>query len=221
MQFEHPFTAIIAGPTGSGKTQLVKNILLNAKTMINPPPHRIIWYYSEWQEELASALASIQIEWVQGTPSIEDFTVGGSRPILVIVDDQMLEAGKKMSDLFTKGSHHRNLSVFFLVQNFFEKNQRTVSLNAQYVVFFKNPRSKSQFSFLARDMYPDDWRFLVDAYNDATAPPHGYLMIDLKQGTSDYLRCLTNILPDQRTAVYVSKKTALLPAFQSFVVQSW
>ena len=37
----------------------------------------------------------------------------------LILDDQMDEAGdsKTLSKLFTKGSHHRNLTVIYLVQN--------------------------------------------------------------------------------------------------------
>ena len=53
---------------------------------------------------------------------------------LLVVDDQMEEAGKstERSSLFTKGSHHLNLTIVYLVQNIFDKGQahRTVSLNS-------------------------------------------------------------------------------------------
>ena len=40
---QHPFSMLLVGPTGSGKTSLLKKILEN--NMIEPAPHYIIWYY--------------------------------------------------------------------------------------------------------------------------------------------------------------------------------
>ena len=50
-------------------------------------------------------------------------------------------ADETVANLFTKGSHHRNVSVVFLAQNLLPKNKcaRTMSLNAHYIVLFKNP----------------------------------------------------------------------------------
>jgi len=47
--------------------------------------------------------------------------------------------------MFTKISHHRNVSVVYLTQNVFDKNKyaRTISLNAHYLVLIKNPRDAS------------------------------------------------------------------------------
>ena len=47
----------------------------------------------------------------------------GREPILLIVDDLMQETNETIANLFTKGSHHRNVSVLFLVQNLFPKKQ--------------------------------------------------------------------------------------------------
>ena len=48
-RWQHPFTCIVAGPTGCGKTTFVARLLRNASAMIDPPPERITWYYGEWQ----------------------------------------------------------------------------------------------------------------------------------------------------------------------------
>ena len=48
-RWQHPFTCIVAGPTGCGKTTFVARLLRNAAAMIDPPPERITWYYGEWQ----------------------------------------------------------------------------------------------------------------------------------------------------------------------------
>ena len=92
---------------------------------------------------------------------------------------------KRICDLFTKGSHHRNLSVICLVQNLYYqgKESRTMSLNSQYLVLFNNPRDQQQITVLARQMYPGQSEKFLSTYRMATSKPFGYLLIDLKPDT--------------------------------------
>ena len=48
-QLVHPFTCMVAGMTGSGKTVWVQSLLQQAQTVIDQPKERIIWCYSQWQ----------------------------------------------------------------------------------------------------------------------------------------------------------------------------
>ena len=67
----------------------------------------------------------------------------------------MQKTDETVANLFTKGSHHRNVSVVFLAQNLFPKNKfaRTMRLNAHYIVLFKNPeRCESVCKFGASDV---------------------------------------------------------------------
>ena len=75
---------------------------------------------------------------------------------LIILNDLMDEASKsiKITQLFTRGRHD-NLSVIYLTQNLFHKNQRALSLNSDYMVIFKNPQHNSQFVTTARQTRPD------------------------------------------------------------------
>jgi hypothetical protein len=97
------------------------------------------------------------------------------------------------------------LGIFNLVQNFFCKGQRDISLNCHYIIFFNNPRDKHQISQLARQMAPHKWRYILDAYIDATSKPHGYLLLDLTQQTTDDRRVRTNIFPGERQYGYLPK----------------
>ena len=67
---------------------------------------------------------------------------------LIVLDDLIAQSGedKRIIDLFTKGSHHRNLSVIFIVQNIFHRGRETKNfiLNAHYIVLFKSLRDKQQ-----------------------------------------------------------------------------
>ena len=67
-----------------------------------------------------------------------------SDPNLLILEDQMSEASntKSLSNIFTKRSNHRNVSILCLIQIKFDKGKssRTVSLNSHYTVVFRNLR---------------------------------------------------------------------------------
>ena len=85
--------------------------------------------------------------------------------------------------------------MIYVVQNLFEKGpeSRTVSLNAHYMVIFKNPRDASQISHLARQMYPGRGKYLQEAFVHATSKPYGYLLVDARQETPEHLRLRTKI----------------------------
>ena len=62
----------------------------------------------------------------------------------------MDEASKslKVTQLFTRGRHD-NLSVIYVTQNLFHKNQRAFIVNSNYMVTFKNPHDNSEFAPIA------------------------------------------------------------------------
>ena len=95
----------------------------------------------------------------------------------------------------------------YLTQNLFYKSKqtRTMSLNAHYIVLFKNPRDAMQISTLGRQMYPGQNKFLVEAFKNATEKPFGYLLLDLKPDTDEKYRVRTNIFPDERQYVYIPR----------------
>lgn len=201
-RWNHAFSSIIAGPSGSGKTVFVRRFLAHLSDMVVPVPEEIIWYYGEWQQ-LYSDMKGVK--FIEGLPDIEQWR--GDKRRLVIIDDLMAETDQRVTHLFTKGSHHRDLSVIYIVQNLFGKNkeQRTISLNAHYIVLFKNPRDGSQITHLAKQMYPGRVAYMQDAFKDATKDPHGYLLVDLRQETPEQLRLRTHIFPDEQQVVYVPK----------------
>jgi len=138
----------------------------------------------------------VLVHFEEGLPHLSDEVFDGSEPSLIV-----------RYHIFTKISHHRNISILHLTQNLFDKNKyaRTISLNAHYIVLFKNPRDASQFAMLARQMYPNASKFALEAYRDATERPFGYLFVDLKPDQDERCRLRTNIFPDEMQYVYVRK----------------
>ena len=193
--FRHPFTMLLAGRTSFGKTTWMKNLLQQAETVINPPPRKIIWFYKRWQPAYSELQGIIPyIDFVQGIEKQEP----DGQPTLYIYNDLMKDATRNadICEMYTEGSHHCNLSVICLLQNLYHqgKENRTMNLNTQYIVLFKNPRDQQQVAHLARQMYPNNWQLFLDAYQSATKEPYGYLLVDLKQDTADDARLKTKVI---------------------------
>lgn len=131
LRFKHPCTILAAGPTGSGKTVLVRKILQHYNECfenISSPPS-VIWCYGQWQASYLDNVGNgVQIQYHEGL--INERMVESKRPDIVIVDDLMNELGgdDALVNLFTKGSHHLNLTVIFIVQVFFIKDHTCVQL---------------------------------------------------------------------------------------------
>ena len=206
--FIHPFTCLVVGPTQSGKTHFLHKILKYNKSLINVPPEKIIFCYSEWQSTYNEFKKNFEsIQFYQGIFDIEKLE--STTTNLIIFDDLMNQCNEseQVMNLFTVGSHHKNTSVFFLTQNIFSKGKftRDISLNSNYLIIFKNPRDQLQFQILARQMFPNNTKFIKESFEDATKNPHGYLLIDLKQSTDTRNRIQTTILPFERRIIYTSK----------------
>ena len=175
---------------------------VTSHTLVSVPPEKITWCYGEWQP-LYSTLSSIHlnIECIEDLPDLPSFYSKNRN--LVVIDDLMSETDERVTKLFKK-SHHCNTSVIYLVQNVFPKGKenRTISIYAQYMVLFKNPRDNTQVVNVAKQMFPGRIEYMQDAFRHATSVPHDYLFVDLKQSTPEHLRLRSNIIPDSGTYQY-------------------
>lgn len=211
--FRQPFTMIIAGPTMSGKTCFMMD-LLSYPTSIHPTPKRVLWCYGTINNSQFSEISKrskYPISFHKGIPLMEDIKPGSN--LLIVLDDLMEDVGKSsdISHLFTRGVHHNNISVVLITQNIFHqgKKMRDISLNSNYFILFKNPRDARQISFLSTQIFPGSPKYLPDAFRQATERPHGYLVIDLTQKTDTDKRVLTNIFPHQKCYFFIPKKNTL------------
>ena len=68
-------------------------------------------------------VAMPHIEFVKGITALEqDSYFDLNKRNLIVFDDQMIDVskGKWIVNLVTRGYHHRNLSVIYIVQNLFD-----------------------------------------------------------------------------------------------------
>ena len=110
----------------------------------------------------------------------------------LVLDDLMDEAinDKKLMSLCTEGSHHKNISVVFMMQNLYHhgRESKTMSLNMTYIVLYKLVRDKLQVQTLARQLFPRKTGEFMDYYNEMTSKPYAKLILDLHPRTPDNQR---------------------------------
>lgn len=207
LKFKHSATYLLSGPTGSGKTTFIKKFLSERNDLIDTRIDEIIYCLPE-EQVVDESIPFTKL--YRGVPEISMFK--DLRPRIVILDDLLSCVDGNVVELFTRGSHHFNLSVMFVVQNLFSKNKgcRDISLNSQYIFLMKNPREKQQINSLARQISPENSRFICEAYKDATEKPYGYLLLDLHQTTPEQYRVRTNIFSTEspRNIVYIPKSSS-------------
>ena len=202
--FDSPSTFIISGPSGSGKSSLLFNILKNINIMFNKPVNKIYYFYSVWQD-LFNENTSDKIQYIQKIPDekfINEISDGHHK--ILIIDDLQISALNNdfIANLFTRESHHRNLSIFLILQNLFHQGKyaRDISLNTHYFILFRNPRDKNQIKILGNQLGIKEK--LERAYNMATERPYSYLMVDLSPRSESQYMLSGNILPDEYTVIH-------------------
>ena len=143
--------------------------------------------FSEWQPDydmICERYPGIDVEkgWRN---EIFDSLTHEQRNILVL-DDQIgvASSSSSVADLFTRKSHHRNLTVIYLVQNVYNhgKSQRTISLNSHLSVVFRNCQDASQFCTMAYQIYPNNSKWLIESH---TGKSYGYLVCDHHPSTPE------------------------------------
>ncbi len=187
---------MVTGCTSSGKTTFVKK-LLEHPDLFDSPPNKILYCYGAWQPlyELMSDI--IFHEGLPTADNINQFADGKHN--IIVLDDLMADIVKneEMQHLFTRDSHHKNLTVLFLTQNAFCQGRcaRTISLNCAYLVLFKNPRDIYQIKLMGRQIgLPHT---LLEAYGDCMEQPFGYLVIDLSPRHTGLPRLYSQLFDQQ------------------------
>ena len=169
----------------------MKDLLGHLSSRVLPTIDRIMWLYRRWQPIYAVIQRTVtpRVEFHQGIPlDLEDDEFFDSKlNNLLILDDLHSTSGKdrRITDLFTEGSHHRSLSIISINQNLYASKDPTQRRNCHYLVLFNNPVDKQSIMTLARHMYPGNTSKFETVFAKATKNPYGYLIVDLKPFTAE------------------------------------
>ena len=186
-------TMCVAGPSHSGKTTFVLNLLEHRHEIFRSVVNRVIWCYGIYQHDLNQELQ--QRGYLLHNNAIDSNDIQAND---IVVLDDLFHESRNSSDvtaMFTKAAHHKPCFIIFIMQNLFPsgKEARTRSLNTHYLVLFKNPRDKSQIEFLARQVVPRNPKALIQVFDSATEKPHSYLFLDLTQECPEHYRFRSNL----------------------------
>ena len=207
-----PFQAgspmIVAGPTGSGKTRWVNRLLSN--DMFTKPVKSVLYCYGVYQDYYNN-MNRDTIEFYEGVPNLDKINELNDGNFHVIVLDDLMEFIVKSIDtqnLFTKYCHHYNITAIFISQNIFAQGPcaRNISINTHILILFANKRDQLQAYTLGKQLCPGNVNVFIEAYEDATYKPYGYLVVDCDPKSPREFKLRTNIFPTENTVCYLKKE---------------
>jgi len=207
MDFSHvfraPFTLICSGATGSGKSKLVQRLIENKDLLIQPNADKVLYCYGIMNPSLLE-MKRLGVEIYKGFPTEEKIREYSN--LLLILDDLMSDIDKAkpfLDSLFSRISHHQNISVIFITQSLYHKDLRLLKANTHYLILLRNPSAQQQIRTLASQMYPGKHKHFIESFDDATSQPFNYLLVDSHPQTLNEYRLSSNIFPGQNRTFYM------------------
>ncbi len=212
LPFLCPANLALIGAQQSGKSRLVMRMLQNLNYHFSPPPKKIMYCYLEWQDLFDEAQEKIRnIEFHQGLPTqteIDSWSVEKDGALLILDDlISFITGNADMVSLFTVKCHHRNITTIMLSQSLYPpgKFSKTISLNCNYFLLFKNDRDLRQVKCLGGQMFPDRLAYFMDSYNKAVSRNFGYLCIDIHPKSNRMYQLRTEIMQGEWPIIFVPK----------------
>ena len=163
---------IVFGQTGAGKTHFMLEVIRHK--LVHPFPENIYYMYRVHQSFME---VHPEITFIEG---LNFSLMETSKPSMLVIDDLVLSTNQDVAEMFILGSHHRQVSIFFLTQNLFPNCNlfRTMSANAHYFVIFQNQRNFRQVMTLARQVFVGkDVNRIVNAYKRAGETSRGFIIL--------------------------------------------
>jgi len=145
-----------------GSFQFVIRLLEFREQLCDIVFENMVWCHSENN-------ASDYLKSASFVKRVPDFENPKTIPALILLDDFMNSAySTKVSQLFTQGSYHHNISLVLITQNVFHQitSSGGIFLSNKYIVVFRNTRDKTEIVHLARQVYPENISSFQKMYLD-------------------------------------------------------
>ena len=183
---------IVFGQTGSGKTHFMLEVI--RKKLIHPFPKNIYYMYKVEQGFMKdwNRIEKQKITFIQG---LNPDGMKTSEPSLLVIDDLLLSTNKDVVEMFILGSHHKQISLFYLSQNLFPDCSlfRTMSNNAHYFVIFNNKRNATQIRRLAHQIFiGEDTHRIKNAYKRVQQQQWGFMVLTFVPEPPEELTVITD-----------------------------
>ena len=158
-----PFACFVVGCTGSGKSWSVLQWLKNPNLVFREKYNDIYYFYGSTYQDVFRHPCLKHVHFINNDLNknmLEKITtqIHKKPGILLILDDLMNVAANSrvIENLYTRGSHHHNIDVINIIQNYFYKAPNFVTLkeNSQYV-FVKRFINDGKIKLLATQVGVD------------------------------------------------------------------
>ena len=196
-RLENDSTMIITGPSKSGKTTFVIEMIKNKDKLFHNPIHNIWWFYGI-KSPIHDEIKKLGVMMKEGIPTHEDLNAIKKHD-LVILDDlqQETKSNDDITSVFLKASHHRGFFAIQITQYIYgDKEQRMRNANVHYYVAFNNPRNQQQIGQFLSKMFPKGNIHLIhQIFNDIikNEGKYGYIFVDFTSKCEPDLRLRTNL----------------------------
>ena len=205
-----PFRLIVAGGSGSGKTEFVKKLV--NRNFFADNMTKIVYCYPEYLTEIPTEF-NVAVHYYAGMP---DTSYMASIPdgSLLILDDMMIECSKceDIAKLFSVVARKRRISVILITQNIYQQGRhfRNIRLNATGIVLFKFRAANDSNLRLIRDLGLKDHipRRLLD---NALANRYAYIMIDIHPNRQFDFGCIRSNIFDKYIKCYYKMEYVAIP----------
>ena len=210
----------LCGPSQSGKSYLIEQIIKHHKTLIQPNIDKLIYLYTVDKydsikqyirdNEHISTLKTYEfIDCNKGIPSMETIKEKLGKNTLLVLDDLMVVATsnatnlKNINNLASRDSHHSNTSVIFVCQNlnFGSGKLRNCRVNSQYHIMCNSLTDTRDVEMVAanKKICQNKLRKILE---DVGKKQYGYVLFDGCPKGFANARVRTGILPGDETVIY-------------------
>jgi energy-coupling factor transporter ATP-binding protein EcfA2 len=187
-RLQHPFSMVVYGPSQSGKSTFIFNLLRNASRLINVQYDYIVCFIGSNDTKYIElkAIYGNKIDFVRGLPKNLDVFIRSGLKGFLIFDDLMMEATScaAVTELFTRRCHHENLSVALLLQDLFAKGKDRLTMlrSTHYLVVFQNPLDQVINYAIANRVSPANKKVVIKMMQYVQSK-YRYLFLDGKQSS--------------------------------------
>lgn len=184
---------VIAGSTGSGKTNLMLNLLKKEKLLtynhvyvysstLYQPAYEYLRSYYRAIEQLILQKTSKEVEIAHFFDADDEIlnptNLNKSMNHIMIFDDVMLKDQSVIKDYFCRGRHN-NVSVFYLCQSLHKIAKHCIRENANMFILFKQDDKTLKYfheTHISGDMDFSEFKHFCDA---AWSRKHGFVVINI------------------------------------------
>lgn len=161
--FSLPLSAIVSGPSLSGKSTLVCDLIKNSERLFKSrkPFDFVAILYRSMQplyQDLKATLSCPVVLYENSLPEeFYEHIKNASQPILLVDDGITPQNQEIVVDFFSRLGHHLGVSIILICQSLFDSKNQALRLchrNTKLLIVFSCPRDQGSLRTLIYQMIP-------------------------------------------------------------------